>query len=137
MDVEIYKGSRFFACGKMDIKLHQKKENKFLYLPKFVYLQYWSGHASLSIRNYVIGELKRYVRSNTKEINFLGIKIKFYAHLLDRGFIKWKLTCLSNKVKLSDRTDLLMTKNSCDITDDPRAFIPWRGNWFYNGTTGA
>jgi hypothetical protein len=28
MHPEIYKGSRFFTCGKMDIKLHQKKENK-------------------------------------------------------------------------------------------------------------
>ena len=71
MDLEIFKGSRFFTCGKLDIKLHQKKENKFLYLP------YHSGHAKNSIKNYVIEDLRRYVRSNTKEIIFLGIKVKF------------------------------------------------------------
>ena len=40
MDLEIYTGSRFFKCRKMDLKLHQKKENKFLYLP------YCSGHTA-------------------------------------------------------------------------------------------
>ena len=109
MDLKIYKGSRFFTCGKMNVKLHQKKENKWLYLP------HRSGHASHTIRNYVIGELKRYVRSNTKEFNFLGIKVKFYERLLDRGFIKCKLTRMFNNVKFSDRTDLLLSKNSCDI----------------------
>ena len=49
----------------------------------------------IAVKNYVIGELKRYVRSNTKQTNFLGM--------------------LFNKVKLSDRTDLLLSPNSCDI----------------------
>ena len=52
MDLEIFKGSRFYTCGKMDIKLHQINENKCLYLP------YHSGHAEHSVNNYVIGELK-------------------------------------------------------------------------------
>ena len=44
----------------------------------------------------------------------MGLKIKFYEHLRDRGFIKWKLTCLFHKVKLSDRANLLLPKNSCE-----------------------
>ena len=44
VDLEIFKGSGFCSCGKLDIKLHQKKENKFLYLP------YHSGHPKHSIR---------------------------------------------------------------------------------------
>ena len=31
MDLDIYKGSRFFSCGKFDIQLHQKQQYKFLY----------------------------------------------------------------------------------------------------------
>ena len=84
MDWEIFKGSRFYSYSKLDIKLHQKKENKILYLPEH------SGHTRLSINNYVVGELKRYVRSNTKEIIFWGIKINCYERVLDRGFKKWK-----------------------------------------------
>ena len=79
-----------------------------------IYLLYRSGHAKHSIKNYVVGELKRYIRSNTKEVNFMGLKIKFYERLRDRGFIKWKLTCLFHKVKLSDRANLLLPKNSCE-----------------------
>ena len=33
MDLEIYKGFRFFGKGMLDIRLHQKPENKFLCLP--------------------------------------------------------------------------------------------------------
>ena len=88
MDLEIFKGSRFDGSGKLDINLHQKKENKFLYLPDH------SGLEIHSINNLVVGELKRYVRSNTKEVNVLGNKIKSYGRLLDRGFKKWKPTRL-------------------------------------------
>ena len=49
------------------------------------------------LNNYLVGELKRYVRSNTKQVNFLAIKVKFYERLLERGFKKWKLACLFNK----------------------------------------
>ena len=31
--------------------------------------------------------LKRYIRSNTKEINFLGAKNKFYEHLWDQEVV--------------------------------------------------
>ena len=61
IDLEIFKGFNFHINGKLDIKLHQKKENKFLYLP------YHSSHPIHSINNYIVGELKRYIRSNTKE----------------------------------------------------------------------
>ena len=79
MDFEIFKGSRFYSCGKVDIKLHQKKRKQISYLP------YHSGHTEHSVSNYVIDELKRYIWSNTKEIDFLGIKVKFYELLPNRG----------------------------------------------------
>ena len=45
MDLEIFKGFNFHISSKLDLKLHQKKENKFLYLP------YQSGHPIHSINN--------------------------------------------------------------------------------------
>ena len=31
MDLDPFKGSRFYSCGKFDTTLHQKQENKVLY----------------------------------------------------------------------------------------------------------
>ena len=47
MDLEIYRGSRCFEKGMFGIRLHQKPENKFLYLPDK------SGHERHTISNYV------------------------------------------------------------------------------------
>jgi hypothetical protein len=33
LDIEVYKGNRFVATGKLDVQLHQKTVNKFLFLP--------------------------------------------------------------------------------------------------------
>ena len=74
--IEIDKWSIGNKVAYMDLeifKLHQKQENKFLYLP------YHSALAEHSVNNYVVGKL-----NNTKEINFLCIKVKFYKCLLER-----------------------------------------------------
>ena len=104
MDLDMYKGSRFYECGIFDVGLHQKPENKFLYLPDN------SGHDKHTISNYVCGELKRYIRENTKEIIFLAVKVKFFRRLLDGGFKKRKLVVVFNTVKYSDRVTLLLPK---------------------------
>ena len=82
MDLEIYRGT-YFEKGMFDIRLHQKPEkiNSNIYKLK-------SGHEPHTTSNYVSGELKRCVRSNSKEINFLAVKVKFFRRLLDRGFCK-------------------------------------------------
>ena len=61
MDLFIYKGNDFYEDGKLSISIHQKETNKFTYIP------YQSFHQKHSIKNYVWGELKRYVRYNTEE----------------------------------------------------------------------
>ena len=75
MDLEIYRGSRFFEKVMFVICLQQKPENKFLYLPDK------SGHERHTVSNYVGEELKRYIRSNSKEINFLAVKVKYFRCL--------------------------------------------------------
>ena len=71
MDLHIFKGEKFYNEGKLSIKVYQKPKNKYMYIP------YKSAHPRHTIKNYVIGELKRYVRTNTRELNFLKIKNKF------------------------------------------------------------
>ena len=33
MDLEIFKGKNFYICGKLSIKVYQKPENKYMYIP--------------------------------------------------------------------------------------------------------
>ena len=71
MDLYIFKGDKFYEIGILSIKVYQKPENRYMYIP------YKSAHPRHTIKNYVLGELKRYVRINTEELNFLKIKKKF------------------------------------------------------------
>ena len=86
MDLYIFKGNNFFNTGKLSIKVYQKPENRYMYIP------YKSAHPRHTIKNYVTGELKRYVRINTEELNFLKIKNSFFLRMRNRGFSKNKLS---------------------------------------------
>ena len=82
MDLFIFKGERFYVDGKLDVSIFQKEENKYMYIPAE------SGHVKHTIKNFISGELKRYVRYNTIKKNFLKIRNKFYARLRNRGYKK-------------------------------------------------
>ena len=80
--IYIYKGNKFIIDGTLSIKVFQKPENKYMYIP------FKSAHPRHTIKNYILGELKRYVRINTEEFNFLKIRNKFFLRLRNRGFEK-------------------------------------------------
>jgi len=101
MDLYIYKGDEFFVTGKLDISVFQKEENKYMYIPCK------SGHQKHTIRNFILGELKRYVRCSTQEFSFLKTKNKFFKRLRQRGYKKVFLKKLFRKVKHSSRNSLL------------------------------
>ena len=92
MDLFIYKVKIFYEDGKFSVSIHQKETNKFMYIP------YRSFHQRHKIKNYVWGELKRYVRYNTKEKNFKQLRVHFFLRLRNRGFRKYTLTKLFSKV---------------------------------------
>ena len=72
MDLHIFKGEKNYNEGKLSIKVYQKPENKYMQIP------YKSAHPRHTIKNYVIGELKRYDPVNMDELNFLKkLKIVF------------------------------------------------------------
>jgi hypothetical protein len=71
MDLYIYRGDDFYNFGKLDVSVFQKEENKYMYIPNK------SGHQKYTIRNFVLGELRRYVRISTQEISFLKTKTNF------------------------------------------------------------
>ena len=101
MDLYIYKGNKFYDSGLLDFKIHQKEINRYMYIP------YKSGHVSHTIKNYVLGEIKRYIRFNSLKLTFLKIRTKLFSRLRNRGFKKgWlrKTFCL---VQYEDRSKLM------------------------------
>ena len=71
MDLYIFKGNNFLDTGILSIKVYQKPANRYMYIP------YKSAHTRHTIKNYVLGVLKRYVRINTEELNSQKIKNNF------------------------------------------------------------
>ena len=59
-----------------------------------MYIPAKSGHAKHTIRNFILSELKRYVRYNTVKLGFFRIRNKFYGRLRNRGYKKVQLTRL-------------------------------------------
>ena len=76
------KGEKFFSTGILDFRIFQKEINRYMYIPSK------SGHVTHTIKNYVLGELKRYIRYNSLKLTFLKIRTKFFSRLRNRGFKK-------------------------------------------------
>ena len=92
------------------MSVFQKEENKYMYIPAK------SGHQKHTIYNFILGELRRYVRFNTLKRNFTKIKCKFFKRLRNRDYEKKFLTRLFCRIKFGCRNKLL--KISEDIIDE-------------------
>ena len=101
MDLLVFKGERFYVDGKLDVSIFQKEENKYMYIPAK------SGHQKHTINNFILGELRRYVRFNTLKRNFTKIKCKFFQRLRNCGYAKKFLLRLFSKVKFGCKNELL------------------------------
>ena len=106
MDLYIYKGDKFYSHGFLDFRIFQKEINRYMYIPQK------SGHMSHTIKNYVLGELKRYIRYNSLKITFLKIRTKFFSRLRNRGFKKIWLKKQFATLKYENREKLMTEKVS-------------------------
>ena len=111
MDIVIFKGGRFFKNGFFDIKLFQKEQNKYAYIPQK------SNHRKHTIKNYVLNELKRYVKFNSNKLTFLRLRNKFFDRLRNRGFAKYKLGKLFSVISYSSRKTLLYKNDPVQISN--------------------
>ena len=46
-----------------------------------MYIPQKSGHVSHTIKNYVLGELKRYIKYNSLKLSFLKVRTRFFQDL--------------------------------------------------------
>ena len=73
MDLVIYKGLRFFDQRLLETTLYQKENCMYDYIP------FNSDHQSHILPNFVLGELKRYVRCCSEEKHFESMKFSFFC----------------------------------------------------------
>jgi len=79
LDVTVYKGKRFNTIKLLDVKLHQKQINKFLFLPPSSY------HPKHSTSGWISGYIKRIRLNCSDDTDFLQFKSEFFNHLCNRG----------------------------------------------------
>ena len=75
MDLVIFKGNRFHQKGLLDIKIFQKEQNLYAYIPQK------SNHKKHTIKNYVLNKLKGYTKYNSEKLDFLKLRNKFFDRL--------------------------------------------------------
>jgi hypothetical protein len=112
LDLYIFKGARFNLSALLDIKVHQKALNRYLYIP------YSSYHPSSLKRSFIKTELIRYARNCSSKQDFLVIQEKFFERLVARGYPKKQLRAWFQQVDYNQRQALL-DGNSKGSTDDP------------------
>ena len=84
-----------------------------------MYIPSKSGHVTHTIKNYVLGELKRYIRYNSLKLTFLKIRTKFFSRLRNRGFKKVWLRKHFATLKYEDREKLMAKKESDSSSSHP------------------
>lgn len=101
LDLVIYKGKRFREKGILDLKVHQKVMNMYLYIP------YSSYHTSHMKSGFITTELIRYIRNTSSFEEYMKTKRAFYTRLRARGYPVNFLNFHFNKVKYKDRENFL------------------------------
>jgi len=77
-----------------------------------MYIPYKSGHVSHTIKNYVLGEIKRYIRYNSLKLTFLKTRTKLFSRLRNRGFKKVWLRKTFSMVQYEDRSKFMHCSHS-------------------------
>jgi len=87
--------------NKLEIKIYQKPQNSYLYLPPS------SFHQKHVFENTIIAELKRYKLKCTYAYDFEEMKTNFYTRLISRGYKNEYLDTIFKRVTNLTRAELL------------------------------
>ena len=101
LDLTVYKGPEFPATHKLDIKTFQKPQNL------YQYLEYTSAHPRKVFRAIILGECKRYLRTNTRQETYMATITTFKKRLQERQYPSKMIGKITSRVNFSDRKLLL------------------------------
>lgn len=97
LDLHIFKGDRFAEKRLLDLRVHQKKMNLYLYIP------FSSYHTDAAKRSFIQTELMRYIRNTSDQRHYNQLKQTFYSRLRDRGYPDKFLQPVFSSIFYSDR----------------------------------
>eukprot|EP01050_Picozoa_sp_SAG11_P000809 SAG11_NODE_29_length_23137_cov_16.739995_17_plen_289_part_00 len=80
LDTHASKSDVWTRTGKLDLNVHQKNFNAYLYIPEFC------AHPAHILRAFIKGELIRYIKRCNTERNFTIVRELFRQRLLSRGY---------------------------------------------------
>lgn len=103
LDIKIVKGNRFYQEDPhiVDIEIHQKALNAYLYIP------YISFHRTCSKGAFITTELQRYVRNCSNVNKFIEVRQHFFNRLRERGYPDKFLAYWFKRIRYSSRDRLL------------------------------
>jgi hypothetical protein len=101
LDLEIYKGIRFFNTNKLDCRIYQKPSNKYLYIPPN------SFHRPSVFSSFIISEVTRYRFLCTNDHEFTKTIACFRERLLNRGYTLSYLDVLFKSIPPLNRDILI------------------------------
>lgn len=101
LDLEIYKGRRFFFHNLVDVKVYTKP------ISKFLYLHGKSNHPTHTFTGVVKGELIRYLRNTTDERTWKAKVAHLFRMLAHRGYTGKYLRAALDYVSYRDRAKYL------------------------------
>ena len=104
LDVNIYKGPNFLSTNRLDIETHIKPTNK------QAYIHAKSHHPPGVSKGLAIGEMKRYLRTNSRIETFNHFRAKLKANLKRRGYPNRLINSYTDRVKFLDRSFELKSK---------------------------
>jgi len=116
LDLVIYKGPRFHKTGILDLKVHQKQINTYLYIP------FTSYHPIFMKQAFIRTELIRYIRNTSDRNEWYKIRNLFFQRLRVRGYSVKFLQQEFQKVSYDDRAHFLSFKTNKNTKETPLVF---------------
>ena len=105
LDVNIYKGPNFYLTNKLDVQTYIKPTNRQAYVHASSY------HPPGTGKGVAVGEIKRYLRTNSRAESFHALKVKHRHNLRKRGYSTDFINRHTNNVRFLDRSFELKPKN--------------------------
>jgi hypothetical protein len=106
MDLHIHKGPRFQRARRLDLRVHRKRLNRYLYLP------WTSAHPTAQKAAFLKGELIRFIRNSSSFEAFLNDLALFARALRARGYPAAFIRDNFSAVTYSDRPKYLQLSKS-------------------------
>lgn len=117
MDLCVNLGTRFQKSGLLDLSLHQKKSNAYMYLTPNTF------HSKAAKIAFVVTELQRMVINNSEPKTFAKDRLLFYQRLRFRGHQRATLRPAFGKVIYADRQRLIFKPTNVSSTPLERPIV--------------